>query len=68
MSVIEISQSDSTGDPNRPSRIRLARYVCGVMQRGAVARMMTLVARDNKYAGRFPYWSARGCHMMHPQP
>lgn len=48
MSVTEISHSDSTGAPNSPSRIRLARYVVGVTHRGAVARITTLVASDSR--------------------
>lgn len=39
MSVMETSQSDSTGDPKIPSRIRFARYVCFVVHNGPVLRI-----------------------------
>jgi hypothetical protein len=46
MSVTETSASDSTGLPKNPSRMRFARYGPVVVQRGAHARMMTLVRRE----------------------
>lgn len=39
ISVIEISLSDSTGAPNKPSRIRFTVYDVFVVHMGAVARM-----------------------------
>jgi hypothetical protein len=48
MSVTEISASDSTGLPKKPSRMRLARYGPEVVHSGAAARMITFIRSDIK--------------------